>query len=266
MAEEQELEQEEIVDQQEQLEEVSEQPELSATEQKAWDGGWRPEDQFEGNPDNWKTAKEYNMYGEFQEQLRDVQNSSRRKDQEFDSRIANLNKLHDKQQEAAINTLKGQQRQAVEEADTERYDQLQVEIDGHKPEQAEQAPDKDPVIAAWEDKNAWINDPNDEKAQQAIAFYNVAAARPNATAQSSLDYVDNQLAKLYPEPTNARRDMPTQTEQTNRPASRSNSRRSKDLTMNDLTRDEADQYKQFGSSMFKSEKDFLKAVADARKL
>jgi hypothetical protein len=34
--------------------------------------------------------------------------------------------------------------------------------------------------------------------------------------------------------------------------------------MNDLTRDEAEEHKQFGS-MFSSDKDFLKAVQDARK-
>ena len=36
---------------------------LSPTELRAWNDGWRPEDQFEGNLDNWKTAGEYNLYG-----------------------------------------------------------------------------------------------------------------------------------------------------------------------------------------------------------
>tara|TARA_R110000850_G_C9996087_1_gene467970 strand:+ start:20059 stop:20865 length:807 start_codon:yes stop_codon:yes gene_type:complete len=240
------------------------QPELNEAEQKAWDGGWRPEDQFEGNPDNWKTAREYNMYGEFQEQLRGVQNDSRKKDQEFDTRIANLNKLHEHQTETAINTLRSQQRQAVEEADTEEFDRLQAEIDGHNTSAVDNTvPAKDPAIVAWESANPWINDDGDEKAQQAMAFFNVAASRPNATPQSALKYVDDQLAKLHPAPTNPRREMPTNTETSTRQSSQR--QRSRDLTMNDLTRDEADQYKQFGHSMFASEKDFLKAVADARK-
>jgi hypothetical protein len=253
----------EAVDQQEQLEEVVEQPELSATEQKAWDQGWRPEENFEGNPDNWKTASEYVMYGEFQGQLRDEKNRSQRKEQEFEDSIANLNKLHDKRQEAAISALKVQQRQAVDEADTEAYDRLQTEIDGHEAVTEAAAPAKDPVIAAWEKENSWVNDkPNDEKTLQAQAFFNVAASQ-NKTNQQSLDYVDEQIAKLYPEQTNARRDMATQTEQPSKPATRS-TRRTRELTMNDLTRDEAEEHKQFGS-MFSSDKDFLKAVQDARK-
>ena len=258
------VEEGETVDQQEQHEEVVEQPELNPTEQKAWDQGWRPEEDFEGNPDNWKTAKEYNMYGEFQGQLRDEKNRQQRKEQEFEDSIANLNKLHDKRQEAAVSALKVQQRQAVDEADTERYDQLQTEIDGHEAVTETAAPAKDPVIKAWEKENPWINNVTDEKTLQAQAFFNVAAGRSGATAQSSLDYVDEQIAKLYPEQTNARRDMATQTEQPSKPAARATSRRTRDLTMNDLTRDEAEEHKQFGN-MFASDKDFLKAVQDARK-
>lgn len=74
------------------------------------------------------------------------------------------------------------------------------------------------------------------------------------------------MAKLYPEmqtPSNPRREMPTMTEQSRRPAQRG---RNKELTMNDLTADERQQWQMFGSSMFKDEKTFLKAVADARKV
>lgn len=56
--------------------------------------------------------------------------------------------------------------------------------------------------------------------------------------------------------------MPTQAEQSSRPRSR---QRGKDLTMNDLTNDERQQWSQFGSIMFKDEKEFLKAVTDGRK-
>ena len=265
MAEEvEEIDLEEIVNQEEQ-EEVQEQPELSTFEQEQWDKGWRPETEFEGDPDNWKTAKEYAMYGDFQDQLHSMKNDFRRKEGEFDTRISNLNLLHEKQQESTISALKSQQRQAVDDADTERYDQLQAEIDAQDNIQAAQPViEKDPLIVEWENNNAWINDPNDERTQQANAFLTIAASKQGATIQSSLKYVDEQIAKLHPDemPTNPRRDASTMTEKSTRPASRT---RKRDLTMNDLTRDEANQWQQFGNSMFKSEKEFLKAVSDARK-
>jgi len=260
------LEQEELPNEHEQEEEEEQLPELDPIEQKAWDQGWRPQDEFEGNPDNWKTAGEYNLYGEMQEHVREAKAETRRKEAEFDTRIQNLNKLHEAQKTAAISDLKIQQRQAVEEADTAEFDRLQGQIDEHQ--KVETIPDvepaKDPVIQAWEDKNPWINNPDDEKAQQAQALWSVAAAKPGATAQSALDYVDINLAKLYPSetPTNPRREMPTMTEQSARPSGR---RRSKELTMDDLTASERNEWQQFGSIMFTSEKDYLKAVADARK-
>ena len=259
------LEQEELPDENEHEQEQEELPELNPAEQKAWDQGWRPQDQFEGNPDNWKTADSYILYGEMQEQIRGVKAESGRKEAEFESRIQNLNKLHEAQQKNAIDSLKAQQRQAVEEADTAEFDRLQGQIDAHQTvEQDPVTSAKDPVIQAWEDKNSWINDPNDEKAQQAQAFWSVAAAKPGATAQSALDYVDIQLAKLYPSetPTNPRREMPTMTEQSARPSGR---RRTKELSMDDLTASERSEWEKFGSMMFANEKDYLKAVADARK-
>ena len=269
--------QEEVIDQPI-VEEIQDDiPELSSKDQTAWDQGWRPEDQFEGNPDNWKTAGEYILFGEMQKQLNDVKAESRRKDASTEERFANLNKLHEAQQSAALADLKTKQRAAVEVADTEEFDRLQKQIDNQEPVQqpvtTDPAVQKSEVLASWEEKNPWINDPNDEKGQDAIAFYNRAAAKPGATERSALEYVDQQLARLYPQEeqqqVNARREMPTMTEQSQRPASRSRS--GKDATMDSLSPKEADQWKQFGSIMFldkqgkPDQKAFLKAITDARK-
>lgn len=238
---------------------------LSPVEQKAWSDGWRPQEQFEGNPDNWKTAEAYNLYGEMQSEIRSAKAETRRKEAEFDARIANLNKLHEAQREAAINDLKAKQRNAVEMADTVEFDRIQTQIDQHEAAPAaEPAPGVDPAIAEWEAKNAWINNPSDEKTIVANSLFNAASARPGATAESALKELDEKLSKLYPEqqPSNPRREMPTMTEQSRRPAGR---QRSKELTMNDLTSEERQQWAQFGSIMFNDEKEFLKAVADGRK-
>jgi hypothetical protein len=250
----------------EQQEEQQEELNLSPAEQKAWDDGWRPEDQFEGNPQNWKTAGEYNLYGEMQSQVRDAKAESRRTQQEMDTRIASLNKLHAAQQEAAINDLRAEQRLAVEEADTAKYDRLQTQIDNTVVEPiVDNVPGKAAEVLEWEAKNAWCTDPNDERTIQANTFYQIASSKPNATYESALKYVDDQLAKLYPgqAPTNPRRETATMTEQSRQPRQRQRS--NKELSMNDLTTQEAREYELFGKSMFKDEKQFLKSVQDARK-
>jgi len=166
-------------------------PELNAAEQKAWDGGWRPEDQFDGNPENWKTAREYNLYGEMQGQIREAKAETRREVAKNDERITNLNKLHSAQQKSALADLKAQQREAVEEADTDKYDKIQTQIDSNKAEDEVTTPTKDPAVAEWEAKNAWINDTGSEKYAQAQAAWGIAASR-GMDNQAALDFVDSQ--------------------------------------------------------------------------
>jgi hypothetical protein len=222
---------------------------------------------FEGKPGNWKTAGEYKLYGEFQEDIRSAKAETRRVREDSERNIVNLNKLHAGQQAAAINDLKAQQRQAVEEADTDKFDRLQTQIDNTvvEPVQSTQ-PGKASEILDWESKNSWSADPNDERTIQANAFYNIASGKPNATYESALKYVDDQLAKLYPDQqtqTNPRRESATMTEQSRQPRQRQ--RNNKELSMSDLTSQEAREYEMFGKSMFKDEKQFLKSVQDARK-
>jgi hypothetical protein len=240
------------------------QPDLSPAEQKAWDDGWRPEDEFEGKPENWKTAEAYNLYGEFQVDVRAAKAETRRVQQEADERFANLNKYHEGKRKAEIADLRAQQRQAVEEADTARFDQLEKQIENTAAVETT-TPQVDPTIADWNTANPWINDGSD-KAQDAQGWYQRASVQPGATAQSVLAYVDKRIAEVYPEqqtPTNPRREMPSMAEQSHQPRQRQ--RAGKELTMNDLTAQESKEYEQFGKEMFKDEKQFLKSVADARK-
>ena len=51
---------------------IEEESKLSETEQKAFDQGWRPQADFEGPEDNWKTAKEYVRDGEFLATIREL--------------------------------------------------------------------------------------------------------------------------------------------------------------------------------------------------
>ena len=242
---------------------------LSPTELRAWNDGWRPEDQFEGNLDNWKTAGEYNLYGEMQGQIREAKSEARRVSQDSDARIANLNRLHQAQQEAAIAEMRSQQRDAVNDMDTDKYDKIQDKIDKTQAaaqQYAAPAPvtATDPQIADWESRNEWVHNPNDERTQQANSFYAIASKKSGATIDSCLKYVDTQLAKLHPElattQQNPRRNMPSMTE-TSTPRSRT---RTKEPTMDSLTASERQDWDKFGSIMF-TEKQFLKSIADSRK-
>lgn len=243
-----------------------EEAQLSPVEQKAYDQGWRPEDDFNGDPDNWKTAKEFIRDGEWLAQIKSLKQDQERQKQEFDERLANSNKLHEARKAQELAALKKQQREAVSMADQDAYDDAQTQIDELEKQPQPDAPEsqsKDPVIAAWEDKNPWIMDSSSEKAQITNSLFNsYLTQNQGATMQQAIDHIDSRLAVLYPtDNTNPRRNQPNSTET----GGRKPRRQGRELTMGDLTQAEQQEWAMYGRSMFGDEKKFLKAVTDARK-
>ena len=245
--------------------EVAEQegPQLNETEQSAYDQGWRPENEFEGKEGNWKTAKEYINHGEFIGQINELKREVKAQKSDFDERLENTNKLNEARRKSELADLKKTQREAVNNADEDAYDNAQAKIEQLE-EQTEVKPaaqGKDPAIVEWESKNAWINNPNDEKASIAQGIWNnYSNQNPNCTAQQALDHVDSRLEKLYPTG-NPRREQPD----TNETPTRKPRQKGRELTMGDLTQDEQAEWNMYGSVMFKDQKSFLKAVTDTRK-
>ena len=251
---------------QDQKQEQQEEAQLSSTEQKAWDQGWRPEDDFNGPSDNWKTAKEYIRDGEFISQINSLKNDMNKQKDDFDSRLNNNNKLHEARRKADINKLKAQQRDAVDMSDTDAFDKAQTQIDALEEQQVVEPTSshdtgKDPAIVAWEAKNPWFNDLGDERGAVAVGVWNTFTNKnPAATIQQALAHVDSRMDNIYPSNSNnARRNQPNTTENN----TRRSSRQSKSLTMNDLTSSERSEWNMFGSTMF-TEEQFLKTVLDTR--
>lgn len=247
------------------IEKQEELPELSDIEQKAYDQGWRPKDDFEGPEGNWKSANQYVSDGEWLGKIKDLNQKMDAQARDFDDRLENVNKLNDARRDAEITALKKTQREAVEVADSAAYDDAQSKIEDLE-KQADVAPvvpGKDPDIAAWESKNTWINEAGNEKAVVANGIWSTYTTQnPAATVQQALAHVDERIDKLYPSSTpNPRRDAPNTSENSTRKPQNKN----KDLTMGDLTQSEQSEWNQHGQMMFKTEKAFLKAVKDARK-
>jgi len=235
--------------------------------QEALDMGYKDVDAFVeagGDPDKHVSAHEFVRYGKLQKSMREQNRRFEAKQQEYEQRFEQLNKMHSIQMEQEINKLKAQQRSAVEDADPEAYDRAQQQIEAIQEKASETtqvAPAKDPAVVEWESRNPWINDPNDPKAPAAQGiWYAYIQANPNATVESALAHVDQQLAKLAP-PTNPLRDMPSASEAGTRTSSRK-----KTLTMSDLSHEERNLWNTAGHSIWGGdEKAFLKSAADARK-
>ena len=237
---------------------------LNGTEQKAYDQGWRPKDDFEGPEDNWKSAKEYVRDGEFLATIKDLHQKVDSQKVDFDQRLENSNKLHEARKAREISDLKAQQRDAVMTSDTESYDDAQKQIEKleEAPVEVKKSQTVDPVISEWESKNAWINDLTDERTPVAQGIWNQYIAKnPTASNAQAIAHIDERMGVLYPtKNSNPRRNQ----QNTNETPTNRSRKSSKSLTMGDLTQDEKSEWTMFGQSMFKNEAAFLSAVKDAR--
>jgi len=237
---------------------------LNGTEQKAYDQGWRPKEDFEGPEDNWKSAKEYVRDGEFLATIKDLHQKVDSQKVDFDQRLENSNKLHEARKAREISDLKAQQRDAVMTSDTESYDDAQKQIEKleEAPVEVKKSQTVDPVISEWESKNAWINDLTDERTPVAQGIWNQYIAKnPTASNAQAIAHIDERMGKLYPtNNSNPRRNQ----QNTNETPAKRGKKSSKSLTMGDLTQDEKSEWAMFGQSMFKDESAFLSAVKDAR--
>lgn len=252
-------------DQVEEIEESGEEDlNLTEIEQKAYDQGWRPKDQYTGKEGGWKDPIDYIVDGKYYDKMKETHAQMRQMKSEFNERLDNSNKLHEARRQKEISDLKQQQRDAVNMSDTDAFDSAQEKIDElEKSAVVDSKPvtNSRPDIDDWIAKNPWINEKNNEKADFANDIWNGFVTRnPNSSDAEALSHVEKQLSKHYPtDRTNPRRNQQNTTEAVTKRSKRS----SKELTMSDLTQEEKSDWVQFGS-MFKNEAAFLKAAKDAR--
>lgn len=221
------------------------------------------------DPGDWRSPEVFEERGKWLNQVKDLKDQAYKSKQDTDVQIRNLNQLHSLQLKNTIAELESKRNSAIDEADTAQANILQSQIDHHRqaqqyveiqaqqPQQAE----KSPEVADWEQRNAWINNPNDPKtpfAQQRFTMYQNQGMAP----EQALQMVENDVNNSFPN-VNPNRNNPAQAEGAAGPRGKRSSGGA--VTMDQLSNDETALWRNGGKTMFGSEKDFLKAVANSRK-
>ena len=139
-------------------------PQLSAAEQKAMEAGWVPKDQWEGDPDSWRPAKEFLDRGELFKKIEDQKRSIHDMKRALDDLCSHHAKVRETEYTRALQTLKAQKKTALEEGDAEAVIRIDDQIDLVKdeqqklramPEPVQEAEPTNPIFANWVDKNRW---------------------------------------------------------------------------------------------------------------
>lgn len=167
---------------------------MSEIEEKASKMGWVPQEEWKGDPDKWRPAEEFVERGENIVPIMRERIDKLEKELEVISKLnkSELKKVREsaydqakKEYEKELQSLNKEKFAAIQEADVEKYQQIEGKISNlKKPEEPkEEEPQVNPVFEEWRSKNAWyapdLNNVGDAD-ETLTLFANAVAAKIQA--------------------------------------------------------------------------------------
>ena len=210
-------------------------------EEKALDKGWRPEDEWTGEPDQWRTAKEFLDRGELMDRISDQTRQLRGQKDELENIKTALkemgthnSKIAEKEYDKAMLDLKSLKVQAMEVDDYEQIVEVDEQIQELKEAKKEvgatpAAPTVHPDIETWMSENQWygrdviMRGAADSISQEYLNMNPEARDKP----KDVLQYVEKVMREEFPHKFDEKltqRRRPTATSEVGEPMARSASK------------------------------------------
>jgi len=154
-------------------------PQVSGHIEKAMEGGWKPLEEWDGDPEDWVDAKTFNQRGEYMERIK-AQSSLLKKyekklskvEAEMQTLAEHHRKVAEIEREKALNELKDLKRQALDLGDSTKVVEIDDKIDDIKRSKIESPKTTDtpttlhPEVVEWIEENPWYES---DKALQGAA-------------------------------------------------------------------------------------------------
>lgn len=217
------------------VEEVVETPQLSPAEEQAIKSGWLPKDEWEAsgrNPDEWRSAKEFNERGE----LFRTMHQYKRELKQNQAALTALQKHHqfvfDQAYRKAKAELKKERREALRSEDFETVDQVEEQIEQLDSEYTQQKAEllntpvqvQGPVeFDSWRERNAWYDTDEDLRDFADIKGLQYSRKHPGVPPSEVLAHVEEQVKKKFPEKLGLKRAAPNAVASVDRTATRTKS-------------------------------------------
>ncbi len=233
-------------------------PKISAGEEIARKGGWKPEDEHtegENRPETFVSYELFNERGKWIDRHKAQERRISEMEEGFEKRISNANKLHNQQLDFQKAELVRKRDEAIDDADREAANRYQADIDKIVPVQDE--PPVNRTLEQWNTDNAWIMDDTPKAVYAKYRFGNYGAQGLSIT--EAITRMESDVSREFPASNPNRSNTPS-SEGGTKPGGKSSSR---DLSWGDLTHDEERQYNAMPGA-WTTKKDFLTAVKDVR--
>jgi hypothetical protein len=185
--------------------------EYTEQEQSAMLLGWVPEEKYEGDKGQFRTAREFLERGEMIGKIRNLSKQNQQITQAIQHMSSQNAKLYDNGYKQAITDLKTERRAALAEGDLVKADEIAEKIDEVKEKQASnkvQAPaiqQADPEHESWVAENAWYDsNPVLRNFADSLAVEYVRVNQGQVNAKDVRDYVSKtvkqEFAHRFPKP------------------------------------------------------------------
>jgi len=194
-----------------------EENEYTPTESKAMSSGWRPEDDWTGESDDWVDAKTFNRNGEFMSRIQQQSKELNSNRNELDSLKAAMKELgeHNKkiaeqEYKNAMKSLKQEKVVALEEEDHSAVVEIEDKIDELKEikREAETAPVEEhpvnqdvapnPVFVEWAGTNQWYQDDVMLRGAADAIGMEYADKNQGVPIEDVLQYVTKRMTEEFP--------------------------------------------------------------------
>jgi hypothetical protein len=184
--------------------EVGSEQHVDTYEQQAKEQGWKPKEEYQGDPAKWRPAKEFVDRGELFSKI----DTMGKELKETKKALAMLQEHHSKVREVeynkALTELKTLQKKHLEEGNSDGYLETTELLTDLKAEQKarevvkEVTPQQqDPRFIAWVDENKWYQK-DDEMRQFADSIgMGYAQTHPNQSPEEVLFYVTKQVKERF---------------------------------------------------------------------
>lgn len=200
-------------------------------EAQAREQGWRPKEEFAGDPEKWKPAREFVERGELFGKIDTIGKELK----ETRKALKMLQEHHSKVKEVefkrAVDELKSLQKRHLEEGNSDGYLEATELLTDLKAEQkardvvAQVTPAQpDPRFVSWVSENKWYEKDTELREYADFVGTKYASSNPNLDPEDVLVYVTRQVKNQFKDKfTNPNRTKPNAVEGASAPAANKNS-------------------------------------------
>lgn len=184
-------------------------PEYTEVEVKALDQGWVPKDQWEGDPEEWRPAKEFVERGEIFKNLHSTKRELAKTQAALNAQMRHHAVVFEKAYQKALKDLQMEKREAIKNQDFEQLAVVETKIESVQQEHAQEAAQlaqvqqvatqeqTNPKFAAFVESNSWYL--TDRELNLEADIIGAKYVAQTGDKEGVFTHVAEQIKKRFPE-------------------------------------------------------------------